>query len=102
MIRRPPRSTLFPYTTLFRSNQHPDVHVAEARQLAAQAIGLLTTELEQERPAGSKEVPGLTQDPHFLRSGGALLLERSGEHTSAIQSQSKLVWPLLPGKTYIT
>src|SRR4029434_11359368 len=27
MIRRPPRSTLFPYTTLFRSNEHPDVGI---------------------------------------------------------------------------
>src|SRR3712207_2950636 len=32
MIRRPPRSTLFPYTTLFRSDDYPDAHVVRLEQ----------------------------------------------------------------------
>src|SRR5256885_11333733 len=38
MIRRPPRSTLFPYTTLFRSS--PEVHAAHALQHGARVVGL--------------------------------------------------------------
>src|SRR2546427_9530259 len=69
MIRRPPRSTLFPYTTLFRSQ---DVFAALNNQNA------LT-------PAGSVE----TQGPQvFIRI-------RSEEHTSELQSQSNLVCRLL-------
>src|SRR2546430_13203448 len=66
MIRRPPRSTLFPYTTLFRSrnglagaSRHPDAHGGHAR------------------PAAAAEA------------------RRSEEHTSELQSQSNLVCRLL-------
>src|SRR5438270_9524447 len=82
MIPRPPRSTLFPYTTLFRSHQ---VHLvrthAESPQGAEQTVwlpgpelsGLLLTELGAD--AGQKQ--------------------RSEEHTSELQSQSNLVCRLL-------
>src|SRR2546430_12173801 len=63
MIRRPPRSTLFPYTTLFRS----------AIELHSGAFGLL--------------------DP--LGGRAALVRRGSEEHTSELQSQSKLVCRLL-------
>src|SRR2546430_12018017 len=66
MIRRPPRSTLFPYTTLFRS----DAAAAPAVQ-----DGLLGVEQEGEE--------------HLLE------LVRSEEHTSELQSQSNLVCRLL-------
>src|SRR2546427_2870423 len=66
MIRRPPRSTLFPYTTLFRSH-----HRADRVPLLA-ALALL--------PAAQE-----------LRGAG----ERSEEHTSELQSQSNLVCRLL-------
>src|SRR5438132_6836510 len=69
MIRRPPRSTLFPYTTLFRSILRP---TARARDLG-DAIG----------PAG-------------VRAGGQHRLgTRSEEHTSELQSHSDLVCRLL-------
>src|SRR5688572_31374273 len=84
MIRRPPRSTLFPYTTLFRSR----------RGDAAGACAL--------RP-----VPG---DVRGARLGGPDLLPRqlratparSEEHTSELQSQSNLVCRLLLEKKKIT
>src|SRR3712207_8574963 len=81
MIRRPPRSTLFPYTTLFRSLLLADeVHVAD----------LVADGLDREvvdRQAGRREVG--------LRGALDLLLERSEEHTSELQSRQYLVCRLL-------
>src|SRR2546430_16919902 len=75
MIRRPPRSTLFPYTTLFRS----PAQVPALDQHAAQSVG------------------GGEIDVAFrVRSRGAVqTLHRSEEHTSELQSQSNLVCRLL-------
>src|SRR2546427_4752438 len=75
MIRRPPRSTLFPYTTLFRSRRsHGSVHL-------------------QLREFGSH------LEPCLLHQGGVggtdHLHQRSEEHTSELQSQSNLVCRLL-------
>src|SRR2546430_8787180 len=70
MIRRPPRSTLFPYTTLFRSGA-PDGH---ARVAPRQAIELV----QHARAAADRGGHG-----------------RSEEHTSELQSQSNLVCRLL-------
>src|SRR2546427_7003771 len=70
MIRRPPRSTLFPYTTLFRSNLTP----REAAEWVREIAGRAKVEL----------------------SGGITLENvRSEEHTSELQSQSNLVCRLL-------
>src|SRR5438876_8540036 len=65
MLRRPPRSTLFPYTTLFRSAGAIGVHLALRQQLGVGQVG-----------------PGFT---HF----------RSEEHTSELQSPVHLVCRLL-------
>src|SRR2546430_11329096 len=80
MIRRPPRSTLFPYTTLFRSvvGEHRLFEQRPAQQdLAAGA---------HEHRAAREPLPSL--EPHQAR-------ERSEEHTSELQSQSNLVCRLL-------
>src|SRR2546430_7336174 len=76
MIRRPPRSTLFPYTTLFRS-----CYIGEKR--LARAIESL--------PAGIDVQ--LQWLPFELNPN--MPLERSEEHTSELQSQSNLVCRLL-------
>src|SRR2546430_11859020 len=68
MIRRPPRSTLFPYTTLFRSTRSP-----RAPGVRMGRIGPVRA-----RPAADATVSG-----------------RSEEHTSELQSQSNLVCRLL-------
>src|SRR2546422_2793166 len=74
MIRRPPRSTLFPYTTLFRSQQ-------TAVQLFSQSgIGDV---LEADRPVGAEQ------------RGPAAAAVRSEEHTSELQSRLHLVCRLL-------
>src|SRR5438270_8894565 len=73
MIRRPPRSTLFPYTTLFRSLYgHPGLHVADGSAVSAN-LGVTLVRPERHRPLGL----------------------RSEEHTSELQSQSNLVCRLL-------
>src|SRR2546427_8466894 len=71
MIRRPPRSTLFPYTTLFRSDH-------------GQLI-LLASRKRGDRPPRSDE---MKDEKHMSRV-------RSEEHTSELQSQSNLVCRLL-------
>src|SRR3712207_7384488 len=80
MIRRPPRSTLFPYTTLFRSFRVADVW--EAPPAARCACSLLSQR---------------QNDKHSRRSFISPL--RSEEHTSELQSRQYLVCRLLLAKT---
>src|SRR2546430_5939274 len=86
MIRRPPRSTLFPYTTLFRSRLGSPAPARPARSLL----------LDSRREGAVGEAQ---PDRLLLAScGGAhdrLPLRRSEEHTSELQSQSNLVCRLL-------
>src|SRR2546430_9397046 len=81
MIRRPPRSTLFPYTTLFRSRAHAERHGGEP--LGPREIGGRVHRARQEQ-AGQAQLRRLGER-HF----------RSEEHTSELQSQSNLVCRLL-------
>src|SRR2546430_6280899 len=87
MIRRPPRSTLFPYTTLFRSRR---VHDARARQQRPR----------EERAAGEVIARGREPGPEAATAllGPGPGLTRSEEHTSELQSQSKILCRLLLGK----
>src|SRR5256885_6635471 len=79
MIRRPPRSTLFPYTTLFRSPQAPDRR--EKRPLPLICINLCC---QLSAPAARKHP--LAKRHHH---------DRSEEHTSELQSPCNLVCRLL-------
>src|SRR5688572_31742397 len=83
MIRRPPRSTLFPYTTLFRSRRSSD-----PERSARHAAG--GVHLRSRRPVHR-------HDPHLVHRRGptSQLRPRSEEHTSELQSQSNLVCRLL-------
>src|SRR2546430_6297363 len=92
MIRRPPRSTLFPYTTLFRSHiGFLDDAIAEFQQ----ALALDPTDLLAEERIGVALVhQGKYQDAlRVLRK--IPRDKRSEEHTSELQSQSNLVCRLL-------
>src|SRR2546430_9992496 len=80
MIRRPPRSTLFPYTTLFRSLNADASH--ETEQLHRH-VGL------------AADAGGSVTEFSRLRFRGGEELLRSEEHTSELQSQSNLVCRLL-------
>src|SRR2546430_10834914 len=89
MIRRPPRSTLFPYTTLFRSAtswfahrytaRGPHNHKGEAELRAPLHPPCSSFKLQKTSP----------------RSGEPEIINRSEEHTSELQSQSNLVCRLL-------
>src|SRR2546430_12587190 len=79
MIRRPPRSTLFPYTTLFRSRcGHGRLH---RPGVASRVVGLDASE----GGATAGDPPNNVQNS----------VDRSEEHTSELQSQSNLVCRLL-------
>src|SRR2546426_9016136 len=80
MIRRPPRSTLFPYTTLFRSGHRRRVPRGDRRSLRRRMPISPTRRRE----------PGLS-----LRRGDAGPGPRSEEHTSELQSPCNLVCRLL-------
>src|SRR2546430_11497167 len=98
MIRRPPRSTLFPYTTLFRSGG------ALLTRRDADHERRLETELAQRGRGQRKIEVAATVD---RRCSGAVEPEldvlrfRSEEHTSELQSQSNLVCRLLLEKKII-
>src|SRR2546423_3337866 len=88
MIRRPPRSTLFPYTTLFRSQQRA---ISDDRRLAAvlhhqvvKGVGCLHIRIES---AVGGRIGKIASDFGSV--------PRSEEHTSELQSQSNLVCRLL-------
>src|SRR3712207_7778467 len=100
MIRRPPRSTLFPYTTLFRSAPRP----ADPDQLVG---GLLVVRREHHADTGQDGVEGAVGVGEGL--GVADLpaqpdpgLLRSEEHTSELQSRQYLVCRLLLEKKKYT
>src|SRR3712207_8989150 len=95
MIRRPPRSTLFPYTTLFRSTQ-------SAELFARATIGMLNLCHCEAFVFGSE-----TNDMSKLERIARLSLSkefhlRSEEHTSELQSRQYLVCRLLLEKKKIT
>src|SRR2546430_3231019 len=80
MIRRPPRSTLFPYTTLFRSQDDSGARVATGADGRLDTARGRRVQLVARRPAAA-----------HLHEFAA----RSEEHTSELQSQSNLVCRLL-------
>src|SRR2546430_10902260 len=77
MIRRPPRSTLFPYTTLFRSRYASFAELMDYCRRSADPVGRLMLGLYGESDARN------------------IVCSRSEEHTSELQSQSNLVCRLL-------
>src|SRR5438445_7127884 len=91
MIRRPPRSTLFPYTTLFRS-QCGVGDLEQSPVLVHQVQNVEDVDLERERVPGAgrqrladREIRGVAPRAHA----------RSEEHTSELQSRQYLVCRLL-------
>src|SRR5947209_17324459 len=97
MLRRTPRSTLFPYTTLFRSPQQPSGNAAIALSELAERQQQLTRSNEQYVKARvEKQVDYLGQLAKTLRAvPGRKQVIRSEEHTSELQSRQYLVCRLL-------
>src|SRR3712207_7422042 len=97
MIRRPPRSTLFPYTTLFRSRD--DLRLVLVLDPAQHHAGVEPARVQQQdatdlvgfgEVGGDARRPGLRDAVDFGGVGG-----RSEEHTSELQSRQYLVCRLL-------
>src|SRR5688572_32191828 len=91
MILRPPRSTRFPYTTLFRSQRRHGAALARFAALPARERGgnrVDALKRDSDEQLGYFEVLDLTAEP-------ADSIMRSEEHTSELQSQSNLVCRLL-------
>src|SRR2546425_1731578 len=87
MIRRPPRSTLFPYTTLFRSRIRTKQVCARIRRVHPEVTGV---------------EPEITAHHKGERQGEEAWRERSEEHTSELQSLAYLVCRLLLEKKKCT
>src|SRR2546429_7103245 len=91
MIRRPPRSTLFPYTTLFRSKRRwcgrDEASLEEAIESGRRSVA---------SSPGSPPIPG-RRDAQAVRlsDGASPAADRSEEHTSELQSRLHLVCRLL-------
>src|SRR2546430_9410503 len=98
MIRRPPRSTLFPYTTLFRSNaERSNLHNSISDCHAGWKPCALEELGSRDRQSGSRPAR-LSREP-WRKRGWVIRVGRnscrSEEHTSELQSQSNLVCRLL-------
>src|SRR3712207_7275113 len=97
MIRRPPRSTLFPYTTLFRSaGLHGRLNRADRALDEREREALHRLDGEPERPQRER----VRRGRHAVERGDAAddrqrRVERSEEHTSELQSRQYLVCRLL-------
>src|SRR3712207_7282807 len=93
MIRRPPRSTLFPYTTLFRSLvPRAEEERRVRRRLAADAGAQAAHDVGGLRPGEDAEAQARRGDLH---APGVPVVARSEEHTSELQSRQYLVCRLL-------
>src|SRR2546422_6910955 len=89
MIRRPPRSTLFPYTTLFRSAERGGVRSPVSRGAPRARTG-------RAQPAGALELRLSSDPPRYgKRRLASRPSHRSEEHTSELQSRLHLVCRLL-------
>src|SRR5256885_7962044 len=101
MIRRPPRSTLFPYTTLFRSDEHVLVERALDVVERRDDFALLRAPYLDLGACQRREVERVHRmaalDHHVVRhvDDGADWPDRSEEHTSELQSPCNLVCRLL-------
>src|SRR2546425_9020969 len=85
MIRRPPRSTLFPYTTLFRSGPENIRHFVDGLKLPKEIASYLLAQIDETKNGLYRVVAKEIRD----------FLERSEEHTSELQSLAYLVCRLL-------
>src|SRR2546430_10295808 len=101
MIRRPPRSTLFPYTTLFRSRGQDRFSISRGQErcsdLRSAQTGWHLRRFRWNRCDGEAlgALAALPELPHFRVGGFNVATIRSEEHTSELQSQSNLVCRLL-------
>src|SRR5438034_6241384 len=91
MIRLPPRSTLFPYTTLFRSRSAEIIEVKDQMTLKDEAAEIRLYNIQNPHVQGFLLAHVVTGNILYVTD----LISRSEEHTSELQSHSDLVCRLL-------
>src|SRR5690242_21632038 len=101
MLRRPPRSTLFPYTTLFRSTSHVFRKVFQ-RRVKRDKAGHPNYTLNVREPPAAIDGPGRAPYTGCFASAALDPYPRSEEHTSELQSHVNLVCRLLLEKKKTT
>src|SRR5258708_14452489 len=95
MIRRPPRSTLFPYTTLFRSQNRVSVALPRLPE-EVQRIGVTVRKSSPDLMLVIHLIsPDGSLDQHYISNYATVNVRRSEEHTSELQSPDHLVCRLL-------
>src|SRR2546422_5300214 len=99
MIRRPPRSTLFPYTTLFRSSQEASENTSSSGPTSRGILGTPEYMAPEQMQPGFKldaraDIYALASIAYHMLSGRPPF-SRSEEHTSELQSRLHLVCRLL-------
>src|SRR2546429_5015687 len=99
MIRRPPRSTLFPYTTLFRSQRPLCELKGNSGQVNEPSRGMQSAWLCVSMGDGERDVMKATASETTAEAG--LSKGRSEEHTSELQSRLHLVCRLLLEKKHV-
>src|SRR3712207_7523529 len=88
MIRRPPRSTLFPYTTLFRSARSAaEIPVVTPSRASIDTVNAVSN--------GDSFLAAISSSPSSSQRSGVSARQRSEEHTSELQSRQYLVCRLL-------
>src|SRR5256885_4469547 len=95
MIRRPPRSTLFPYTTLFRSHRVRGEALAVQQRLEVARLLLLGAVLGDDLGVAGVGRLAAEDDRRPRGAPDQLVHQRSEEHTSELQSPCNLVCRLL-------
>src|SRR5690554_7223984 len=97
MIHRPPKSTLFPYTTLFRSTKAENVHIAVAAAAIIARYGFLYSLQECSKKVNLNLAKGASKkvDEQLKYLINNFDEDRSEEHTSEFQSRPHLVCRLL-------
>src|SRR5690349_23040216 len=91
MLRRPPRSTLFPYTTLFRSRKTMSVAAAHAAEDTVNTIRPIVKRRRRPKRSASEPAVRTTEASASVYASTT----RSEEHTSELQSRRDLVCRLL-------
>src|SRR2546430_3743843 len=88
MIRRPPRSTLFPYTTLFRSEKRPLLRIEQREALVDRHLADVGLDLREVRVGGGGEAQALRDPPaHGAAQLGGAAVDRKSTRLNSSHSQ---------------
>src|SRR5256885_10181094 len=88
MIRRPPRSTLFPYTTLFRSEEEKIVTIEQIQRKVCDLFGIRLSDLKAKTRTKADRKSTRLNSSHLVISYAVFCLKKKKKYNSCIQRQS--------------